>query len=276
MAQQAAQQPEAIYVDPAVDDALDHHRTMTGLSHRKLAMWVFLGSECMFFGAVIGPFLIYQNNVVAGPTREEALSSLFLVSMMAFVLLLSSFTMVLALNAARRGDQRMFMIWVLVTAFCGLFFIASQGYECWAMVTHEHMTPRTNLFAASFMVLTGIHGAHVTLGILWLVMLAVMVRLDPRAKPLTQNLMGMVRGVPERRPDETLEPRPRHRRFLAFVREQFSTGQPSPHPETLSYEEFEYRRLREERCLNVELAGLYWHFVDIVWVIIFAIIYLFT
>ena len=44
----------------------------------------------------------------------------------------------------------------------------------------------------------------------------------------------------------------------------------------MSFEEFEYRRLREERSLNVEIAGLYWHFVDIVWVVLFAIIYLFT
>ena len=276
MAHQTAQQPEAIYVDPRVDDALDHHRTTTGLSHRKLAMWLFLGSECMFFGGLIGTFLIYQNNVTAGATREEILSSLGLVSIMAFVLLLSSFTMVLGLNASKRGDQKMFTFWILATAFCGLFFIASQGFEFYSFVTHEHITPRTNLFAASFMILTGFHGAHVTLGIVWLLFLVVMVRLDPHAKPMLANVMGSIRGVPERRPDERLEPRPRHRRFVAFVREQFSTGAVPPPEGTMSFEEFEYRRLREERSLNVEIAGLYWHFVDIVWVVLFAIIYLFT
>ena len=276
MAHETAQQPEAIYVDPRVDDALDHHRTTTGLSHRKLAMWLFLGSECMFFGGLIGTFLIYQNNVTAGATREEILSSLGLVSIMAFVLLLSSFTMVLGLNASKRGDQKMFTFWILATAFCGLFFIASQGFEFYSFVTHEHITPRTNLFAASFMILTGFHGAHVTLGIVWLILLVVMVRLDPHAKPMLANVMGSIRGVPERRPDERLEPRPRHRRFVAFVREQFSTGAVPPPEGTMSYEDFEYRRLREERSLNVEIAGLYWHFVDIVWVVLFAIIYLFT
>ena len=276
MAHPTAQQPEAIYIDPQIDDALDHHRTTTGLSHRKLAMWLFLGSECMFFGGLIGTFLVYQNNVTAGATREEVLSSLGLVSVMAFVLLVSSFFMVLGLNAAKRGDQKMFMVWILATAFCGAFFIGAQGFEFWSFVTHEHITPRTNLFAASFMILTGFHGAHVTLGIVWLVFLAFMVRLDPHAKPMMANVMGSIRGVPERGPDERLEPRPRHRRFIAFVREQFSQGAPPPPVGTMTFEDFEYRRLKEERALNVEIAGLYWHFVDIVWVVLFAIIYLFT
>ena len=276
MAHPTAQQPEAIYVDPRVDDSLDHHRTTTGLSHRKLAMWLFLGSECMFFGGLIGTFLVYQNNVTAGATREEVLSSLGLVSVMAFVLLVSSFFMVLGLNAAKRGDQKMFMVWILATAFCGAFFIGAQGFEFWSFVTHEHITPRTNLFAASFMILTGFHGAHVTLGIVWLVFLAFMVRLDPHAKPMMANVMGSIRGVPERGPDERLEPRPRHRRFIAFVREQFSQGAPPPPVGTMTFEDFEYRRLKEERALNVEIAGLYWHFVDVVWVVLFAIIYLFT
>ena len=276
MAHPTAQQPEAIYVDPRVDDSLDHHRTTTGLSHRKLAMWLFLGSECMFFGGLIGTFLVYQNNVTAGATREEVLSSLGLVSVMAFVLLVSSFFMVLGLNAAKRGDQKMFMVWILATAFCGAFFIGAQGFEFWSFVTHEHITPRTNLFAASFMILTGFHGAHVTLGIVWLVFLAFMVRLDPHAKPMMANVVGSIRGVPERGPDERLEPRPRHRRFIAFVREQFSQGAPPPPVGTMTFEDFEYRRLKEERALNVEIAGLYWHFVDVVWVVLFAIIYLFT
>ena len=276
MAHPTAQQPEAIYVDPRVDDSLDHHRTTTGLSHRKLAMWLFLGSECMFFGGLIGTFLVYQNNVTAGATREEVLSSLGLVSVMAFVLLVSSFFMVLGLNAAKRGDQKMFMVWILATAFCGAFFIGAQGFEFWSFVTHEHITPRTNLFAASFMILTGFHGAHVTLGIVWLIFLAFMVRLDPHAKPMMANVMGSIRGVPERGPDERLEPRPRHRRFIAFVREQFSQGAPPPPVGTMTFEDFEYRRLKEERALNVEIAGLYWHFVDVVWVVLFAIIYLFT
>ena len=276
MAHPTAQQPEAIYVDPRVDDSLDHHRTTTGLSHRKLAMWLFLGSECMFFGGLIGTFLVYQNNVTVGATREEVLSSLGLVSVMAFVLLVSSFFMVLGLNAAKRGDQKMFMVWILATAFCGAFFIGAQGFEFWSFVHHYHITPRTNLFAASFMILTGFHGAHVTLGIVWLIFLAFMVKLDPHAKPMMANVMGSIRGVPERGPDERLEPRPRHRRFLAFVREQFSQGAPPPPVGTMTFEDFEYRRLKEERALNVEIAGLYWHFVDIVWVVLFAIIYLFT
>ncbi len=265
----------------ALEDALDNERTSTGQAHRKILMWAFLGSECMFFGALIGTFLVYQNNPGDGTPREELLSSLGLVSVMAFVLLMSSFTMVLGLAAARRGDQKMMMVWLLTTAFFGLFFIGAQGYEFWSFVTHKHLTPQTSLFGASFMTLTGFHGAHVSLGILWLISAVLLVRLHPsqRLFPITATMlpkfMRFLSGLPNRPQEQLLEAKPRHRRFMAFVREQFQAPIEVEQPD-LTLEEHEARRVAKERILNIEIVGLYWHFVDIVWVVIFTVVYLFT
>ena len=277
MAQQAAQ-----HMDPALAEAMEHDNTSTGQPHRKVLMWAFLGSECMFFAALIGAFLVYQDSHAAGPDRHEVFSKLFLVSVMAFVLLLSSFTMVLGLAAARRGDQKMMTVWLLVTALCGLFFIGAQGYEFYQFVNHEHITPRTSNFVAAFMILTGFHGAHVTGGILWLVSVVLLVRLHPSQKklPITKTLLpkflSVLSGIPQRAEGEMLEPRPRHRRFAAFVRRQFQAPPPAPSAAALSVDEYKARHLAEERILNVEIVGLYWHFVDIVWVVIFTVVYLFA
>jgi len=275
-----AQQATHVQIDPALEDALEHHRTSTGQSHRKLLMWTFLGSDCMFFGALIATFLVYQNNPGDGPPRQEVLSNLMLVSIMAFALLLSSFTMVLGLSAARRGDERGMRLWLLVTAFFGLFFIASQGFEFFQFVRVDGLTPKTSPFGASFMTLTGFHGAHVTVGIIILVSLAFMARLDPKAKApayatILPGFLRWLSGVPRRPQDKPLEARPRHRRFLAFVRRQIEAPPPAP-PVITSLDEFETERVREDRILNIEIAGLYWHFVDVVWVVIFTVVYLFT
>ena len=290
----------------------EHHRTSTGQTHRKIMMWTFLGSECMFFGSLIGTFLVYHNNPLSrdpiGPIRQDVFSSLGLVTVMAFALLLSSFTMVLGLAAARRGDQKWMTIWLLATAFFGLFFIGSQGFEFYSFVNHhyplydaqcvkvdpspfencvvEHtgLTPRTNLFGAAFMTLTGFHGAHVTGGVIWLISVVLLVRLRPAApgQPVRASLlpgfMRVLSGVPRRGPEQRVEVLPRHRRYTAFVRTAAAPAAPpplaAPDAAVAAMQQYEEQRLAEEKILNVELAGLYWHFVDVVWVVIFTVIYL--
>jgi heme/copper-type cytochrome/quinol oxidase subunit 3 len=123
---------------------------------------------------------------------------------------MSSLTMVLALAAIQRGDHRRVRIWILSTALLGATFIGGQIYE-FTEFTREGLKVSTNLFGSSFYLLTGFHGAHVTIGIIWLL-----------------SLWGMSnRG-----------------------------------------------RLPTGKAESVEIAGLYWHFVDVVWIIIFTVIYL--
>ena len=190
--------------------AADHHYTTTGLNSRKMLFWTFLGSECMFFGSLISTYLVYKNHSTTGPYPHEVLN-IPLTSISAFVLLMSSLTMVLALAGVQRDRIGQAKLWLAATAFLGMIFIGNQVYEFHHFVTSEGLTLQKNLFGASFFVLTGFHGAHVTVGVIWLLSLLIM----------------------------------------AF------SG-----------------KLSSKNSLDVEIAGLYWHFVDIVWIGIFTLIYL--
>ncbi len=185
------------------------HHTSTGLDNRKLAFWMFIGSECLLFGSLISTYLVYQGRSVVGPTPEEILN-IPLTSVSTFVLLMSSLAMVLALAAVTRGDRFWSRVWLLATAVLGLTFLGFQAYEFTTFV-HEGLTLKTNLFGSTFFVLTGTHGAHVAVGVLWLLTLFV------------RSLQG---------------------------------------------------KLGPDKAINVEITGLYWHFVDVVWIVIFTVVYL--
>ena len=104
------------------------HATSTGVSNIKLAIWAFLGSECLFFGAFISTYLLYRGRDTAGPKPKELFEVPF-TSATSFILLMSSLTMVLALAAIQRGDHRRFRIWIASTALFGLTFVGGQVYE---------------------------------------------------------------------------------------------------------------------------------------------------
>jgi heme/copper-type cytochrome/quinol oxidase subunit 3 len=187
----------------------DHEYTTTGLNHRKMLMWIFLGSDCLFFAALIATYMVYRGQSLVGPYPNDIID-IPLTTISTFVLLMSSFAMVQALAATTANDQRGIKIWLLATALLGAVFIGFQIYEFNAF-KNEGLTLGGNLFGATFFTLTGFHGAHVTLGIIWLLSLY----------------------------------------FLSWK-----------------------GRLGPATALDVELAGLYWHFVDIVWIVIFTLLYL--
>lgn len=189
--------------------AASHHHTSTGLDSRKIAFWTFIGSECLLFGTLIATYLAYEGRSVSGPTTHEILN-IPLTSVSTFDLLMSSLAMVLALAAVQRGDRLYARVWLATTAVLGLVFLGFQVYEFSAFV-HEGLTITTNLFGSTFFTLTGFHGAHVAVGVLWLLTL-------------------LVRSFQD--------------------------------------------KLGPDKAINVELAGLYWHFVDVVWIVIFTVVYL--
>ena len=176
---------------------------------RKTAMWVFLGSECIFFGSMIATFLLYRNTTNGGPTAGDLFDIAF-TSASSFVLLMSSLTMVLAHNAFERRDRRQLRVWLAATALLGATFLAGQIFEFTEFV-HEGLTISTSPFGSSFYMLTSFHGAHVAIGVMLLSAMFIL------------SLSG---------------------------------------------------RLYSDRGLNVELVGLYWHFVDIIWIVIFTVVYL--
>jgi cytochrome c oxidase subunit 3/cytochrome o ubiquinol oxidase subunit 3 len=187
----------------------DHAETTTGLPHTKLAMWLFLASECLLFGALITTYVLYRGRSLEGPFPHDVFDIPY-TSVSSFVLLASSLTMVLALSAAQDRDFGRMRLWLLSTALLGMTFVGGQVYE-FTVFAGEGLKLSTNLFSTTFFVLTGFHGVHVTVGILMLLSLVAM-------------------SFAERLPDEPAFP--------------------------------------------VEIVGLYWHFVDIVWIVIFTVVYL--
>lgn len=181
----------------------------TGLSNKKLFMWMFIGSDVMFFGAFIATYLVYRNQSLVGPYPSDVLD-IPLTTISTFVLLMSSVAMVLALHYLRHAKMFAAKFWLLTVILLGLGFLGFQVYE-FAIFAHEGLTPRTNLFGTTFFILTGFHGAHVAIGVAWLIMM----------------FIGELTG-----------------------------------------------RITKANSNNLEIAGLYWHFVDIVWIVIFTLIYL--
>jgi heme/copper-type cytochrome/quinol oxidase subunit 3 len=196
--------------DPTEHAVHGHADTNTGATNVKLGMWVFLSSECIFFGAFISTYLLYRGRSPANTPQPKDVYNIPFTSVTSFILLMSSLTMVLALAAIQRGDHRRFRVWIMATALFGTVFIAGQIYE-FTEFYREGLALKTSVFGSSFFVLTGIHGAHVTVGIIWLL-----------------TLWGM------------------------------------------SMQD----RLHVQHAERIEIAGLYWHFVDIVWIVIFTVVYL--
>ncbi len=197
------------HITPAHAHAPTVYPTATGLNTFKLGFWVFLGSETLFFGSLIATYMAYKNESVVGPFSEEILN-IPLTSISTFVLLMSSLAMVLALDGVQRGMRTYAMTSLLAVIVLGAGFLGFQAYE-FTHFYHEGLKLQTNLFGSSFFILTGFHGAHVTIGVIWLIVLFV----------------ELLRG-----------------------------------------------RMPPSRSLTLEIAGLYWHFVDIIWIIIFTLIYL--
>jgi heme/copper-type cytochrome/quinol oxidase subunit 3 len=191
----------------------DVHATSTGISNPKLAMWTYLASDCLLFGGLISTYLLYRNRpgnipgLSGSNLRASELFNIPFTSMTSFILLMSSLTMVLAVNSAIRKDAERVRLWLIATSVLGAMFLGGQIYEFTEFV-REGLGFTSNVSASAFFTLTGLHGAHVAVGVLMLLSASV------------------------------------------------------------------YSVRRQLNAEAVETLGLYWHFVDIVWVVIFAIVYL--
>ena len=193
---------------------IDHHHdstTSTGIPNKKLLMWAFLASDCMFFGCLISTHLIYRLHPPAGTPAATQIFSIELTSFSTFILLMSSLMMALAVNAIQKGNLKSMRASLILTIICGLIFLGCQVYEFNEFVYVKHLTISNSILGTTFFTLTGTHGIHVLLGVIW----------------LTSMLIYSYTG-----------------------------------------------RLTEKDAIDVESMGLYWHFVDIVWIVIFTVVYL--
>ncbi len=185
----------------------ENEQPFPGLAIQKFLTWLFLASEVMFFTGLIVTYIVIRFNSSSWPVVSEILN-VPLVAANTFILIFSSVTMVLAFDAAERGQPR-FRYFLIATIILGIIFLSIQAIE-WNELIREGTLPSTSLFGATFFTLTGFHGAHVTGGVLWILGVTI----------------AAFRG-----------------RYL-------------------------------ENTIGIEVVGLYWHFVDLVWIILFTIVYL--
>jgi len=188
-----------------------HAETNTGIDSRKIAIWLFLGSEVMFFSALIGAYLLTRANA-AKPAEVFDIETIQLITFNTFLLIVSSLTMVLSLGFIRRGSQVGMRIALLATILLGTTFVTIQAFE-YRNLFNKGLTMNGDpfIFGSTFYLLTGFHGMHVIGGVIW-------------------NFFV----------------------WLKAMRGGFT----------------------QDNNTGIELAGLYWHFVDLVWIVLFTIIYL--
>ncbi|MBZ9958141.1 heme-copper oxidase subunit III family protein [Mesorhizobium sp. BR1-1-14] len=209
-------------------------RAFKNVSWGKAMMWIFLLSDTFIFGCFLLSYMTARISTrVPWPNSSEVFAlriggsdiPLILIAIMTFVLISSSGTMAMAVNFGYRRDRRKTAILMLLTAALGATFVGMQAFE-WTKLITEGVRPWGNpwgaaQFGSTFFMITGFHGTHVTIGVIFLIIVA-----------------------------------------RKVWRGDFDFGRPGF---------FTSRRGRYE---NVEIMGLYWHFVDLVWVFIFAFFYL--
>jgi len=217
-----------------VGDWSSDQRAFKSASWGKAMMWIFLLSDTFIFGCFLLSYMtVRMSTTVPWPNPSEVFAleiggthlPLILIAIMTFVLISSSGTMAMAVNYGYRRDRVRTALLLIVTAAFGATFVGMQAFE-WSKLIHEGVRPWENpwgaaQFGSSFFMITGFHGTHVTIGVIFLLVMA--------RKVLRGDFDQERRG--------------------------FFTS-------------------RKGRYEVVEITGLYWHFVDLVWVFIFALFYL--
>lgn len=266
---------------------IDHHHdvtTSTGIPNKKLFMWAFLASDCMFFGALISTHLIYRLHPPPGSPNVSRIFSIELTSFSTFILLMSSLLMALAVNSLLKGHVRSTRHNLLGTIFFGLIFLGCQVYEFNHFVHEKGLTLSNSIFGSTFYTLTGTHGCHVAIGVLWLVLMYIrsFKPTDPSRSWLarafvhfvifaitTVSGMATVLGL-----IHTLQS---HESLSVFFGHHLlATGTTVIGLALLTWLGFSRTPVDfgEANAIDVESMGLYWHFVDIVWIVIFTAVYL--
>jgi cytochrome o ubiquinol oxidase subunit 3 len=256
--------------------AIDHQHdatTATGIPNKKLFMWAFLASDCMFFGALIATHLVYRLHPIPDAPDPRKLFSLGLAGAATFVLLISSLFMALAINAVQKNNLRAARQMMLGTIILGVLFLCGQVYEFGNLVHEEHLTIDSSMFGSTFFTLTGTHGCHVAIGVLWITLLYIRTFKPADGRPwvlrsffhlavfavtIVTGMMGLMNLAHHETGGGV---------FLAIA----AVGLVALVVLGRSREAVEFN---EAHAIDVESAGLYWHFVDLVWIVIFAVIYL--
>jgi cytochrome c oxidase subunit 3 len=218
-----------------VADWSSDQRAFKNVPWGKAMMWIFLLSDTFIFSCFLISYMtVRKATTVQWPNVSEVFSlsfggapiPLILIAIMTFILISSSGTMAMAVNFGYRKDRKKTAILMLVTAAFGATFVGMQAFEWSKLIFDEGVRPWGNpmgaaQFGSAFFMITGFHGFHVSVGVLFLILIA-----------------------------------------RKVWRGDFDTQKPG------------FFTSRKGTYENVEIMGLYWHFVDLVWVFIFAFFYL--
>ena len=236
---------------------------------KKIGMWLFLLSDSLTFGALLFAYSYARLSNPAWPTPFHR-ESIIRASIMTFFLLTSSLTMVLAVAAASRDDRKWTVNWLLATMLCGSGFVLLHGWEWQGLISEGlrlpvfgsaphgatagefvDITKKVPQFGGTFFTLTGMHMLHVTIGVIYLGVVALRKWFLPilgvlwlAAWQLTPRWSPFHYGA--------------HVLLVALV------------VCTLIL----FLKPKDYTDHDVEVAGLYWHFVDLVWMFIFPLVYL--
>ena len=206
-----------------------------GVNWGKAMMWIFLLSDTFIFSCFLISYMKVRASVVDEwpyPSEVFALNfmgvpvPLLLIAIMTFVLITSSGTMALAVKYGYEKNRKICGIFILLTAIGGLTFVGMQAFEWSKLIFHEGVRPWGNPFGAPqfgsfFFMITGFHGTHVSIGVIFLFIFA-----------------------------------------RKVFKGDFDTGKRG------------FFTSMKSDYVAIEILGLYWHFVDLVWVFIFAFFYL--
>ncbi|MFN2399949.1 MAG: heme-copper oxidase subunit III [Gemmatimonadaceae bacterium] len=187
-----------------------HREEGAGVYNEKLGMWVFLGSEVMFFTALIGSYIILRVAHPASWKPPGEVLNIPVTAVNTFLLICSSVTMVKAFAGAQDGNQSALRRWLVATVLIGATFVGVQIFEYNQLIGHGFV-PSEGLYGSTFYTMTGFHGFHVTVGVICMIFVTI------------RAFQGRYTATDHR---------------------------------------------------GVEVIGLYWHFVDLVWIILFTIVYL--
>ena len=218
-----------------VADWSSDQRAFKNVPWGKAMMWIFLLSDTFIFSCFLLSYMtVRMSTTVPWPNPSEIFAlhiggqdvPLILIAIMTFVLISSSGTMVLAVNYGYRHARKWCAFWLLMTALGGATFVGMQAFEWTKLIVEEGIRPWGNPFGAAqfgstFFMITGFHGTHVSIGVIFLIAIA-----------------------------------------RKVWRGDFDDAKPG------------FFTSRKSHYEAVEIMGLYWHFVDLVWVFIFAVFYL--
>jgi cytochrome c oxidase subunit III len=237
---------------------------LTPESWGKLGMWVFLAADAMSFGGLLAGYGALRYGDPTWPDPSQILG-IQLTALMTFLLICSSVTMVEALAAIRQGNREGLMRFLFLTIMGGMIFLGLQAFEWNKLIFHEGQSIRVNNFGATFFILTGFHGCHVFGGVTYLsavlgraargagaaittALTAVLATLGVLA--VTSITQSAIVGIGSAIVGAGI--------VLIVARALLASSGPySAHNNN-----------------EVEIAALYWHFVDLIWILVFTFVYL--